>query len=224
MMSGITVKSLVKSLYVAAFAMPVLLTACGGTIQPGPMPTGYKYHNTTYKAPAGAEPAFWERDRKADTEELTPDDGRRASAGDGGAIESQMMGLSPDAVAWLPASRDLIGKIKNRLGFPMEPTFFEGLNGAVPGFESALKAATSEYQWPHAATKGSGPFHLAYSATPADPATPDRMMLTVRLTVSKQNLVIEESGVYSISAGNAAAEAPVSGAASNDPVAMTPNP
>lgn len=218
MTSGKTLRSLIKSLYIVAFAAPFLLTACAGTIEPGPMPTGYKYHNGTYKSADGAEPGFWEKgSRHAQSEELAP-----ANSGHNDGIESQTMGLGAEAMAWLPASRELVTRIKSRLGYPVEPTFFEGMDGKfIPGFEAALKSATSEQGWPAAATRGSGPFHLAYSATPADPANPSRLLLTVRLTVSANNFVIEESGVYTIGTEGPAVMAAPSGQGT-DPVALTP--
>lgn len=210
MMSGKTFKSVIKSLYIAAFAVPFLLTACAGSIEPGPMPTGYKYHQGTYKGPAGAEPGvFDEKDgtKNAQVRELPPSGS--AAGTDAGADAA---GLSAEAAQWLPASRELVTRIKARLGYPVEPTFFEGLNGkAIPGFETALKTATAEQKWPTAHSRGEGTFHLAYSASPADPSNPDRLLLTVRLTVSKSNFVIEESGIYTIgvSAAPSGAAAPV---------------
>ena len=205
MTSGKKLRSLIKSLYIVAFAVPFLLTACAGSIEPGPMPTGYKYHNGNYKAPAGAEPAFWERGSlHSQSRELAPGEG--LSGADSSPIESQSMSISAEAIAWLPASRELVNRIKDRLGYPAEPTFFEGMNGkTIPGFEEALKVATSEQSWPTAATRGSGPFHLAYSATPSDPASPSRLLLTISLTVSKSSFVIEESGVYAIGTQGVAA-------------------
>lgn len=202
MMSGKTFRSVIKSLYLVAFAAPFLLSACAGTIEPEPMPTGYKYHQGTYKGPAGAEPTVFDENttgaRHAQVKELAPD-GSNAGAG-GSGITSELSGIPAEAVAWLPASRELVNRIKGRLGYPVEPTFFEGMNGKfIPGFEAALKTATSEQGWPTAATRGTGPFHLAYSAAPADPSNPGRLLLTVRLTVSKSNFVIEESGIYTIS-------------------------
>lgn len=206
MTSGKKLRSLIKSLYIVAFAVPFLLTACAGSIEPGPMPTGYKYHNGTYKAPAGAEPAFWEKGgMHSQSRELAPDEWMSDGV-DNSAIESQSMSVSAEAIAWLPAARELVNRIKDRLGYPVEPTFFEGMNGkTIPGFEEALKVATSEQGWPTAATRGSGPFHLAYGAAPTDPANPARLLLTVSLTVSKSNFVIEESGVYSIGTHSAMA-------------------
>lgn len=208
MMSNRTFKSVMKSLYVAAFAVPFLLTACAGTIEPGPMPTGYKYQQGTYKGPAGAEPSVFEQNdgiKHAQLRELPPD-GSHAAGEHGYAGDDGLQGLSAEAMAWLPASRELVTRIKGRLGYPVEPTFFEGMNGKnIPGFEAALKAATSEQGWPTAQSRGTGPFHLAYSASPADPSDPGRLLLTVRLTVSKSNFVIEESGIYTIGTQNAMA-------------------
>lgn len=217
MMSGKTFKSVIKSLYIVAFTAPFLLSACAGTIEPGPMPTGYKYHQGTYKGPAGAEPSVFDENtagaRHAQVKELAPN----GAAGSGSGITSETAGISAEAVAWLPASRELVNRIKSRLGYPVEPTFFEGMNGKyIPGFETALKTATSEQSWPTAPSKGEGPFHLAYSAAPADPSNPGRMLLTVRLTVSKNNFVIEESGIYTISEGPAVMAAPAA------PVALSP--
>lgn len=217
MMSGKTFKSVIKSLYIVAFAAPFLLSACAGSIEPGPIPTGYKYHQGTYKGPAGAEPTVFDENtagsRHAQVKELAPD----GSGAYGNGAASDTVGISAEAVAWLPASRELIERIKGRLGYPVEPTFFEGMNGKyIPGFETALKTATSEQGWPAAATKGSGPFHLAYSAAPADPSDPGRLLLTVRLTVSKSNFVIEESGIYTIAQG------PVVTASPADPVTLSP--
>lgn len=215
MMSGKTFKSVIKSLYIAAFAVPFLLTACAGTIEPGPMPTGYKYHQGSYKGPAGAEPSvFDEKDgtKNAQVRELSP----AGSPVGADTYADGTAGLNAEAAQWLPASRALVTRIIGRLGYPAEPTFFEGMNGkAIPGFEAALKMATAEQKWPAAHSRGEGPFHLAYSASPADPSQPGRLLLTVRLTVSKSNFVIEESGIYTI--GNAAA---YSGAAA--PVSLTP--
>lgn len=221
MMTSGKTRSLIRSLYIVALAVPFLLSACGGSIEPGPMPTGYKYHNGAYKAPAGAEPGFWEKSTKhSQSIELTPLGS--GGAGDGNAIESQSMGLSAEALAWMPASRELVSRIKSRLGYPVEPTFFEGMDGkSIPGFEAALKSATNEQGWPTAATRGSGPFHLAYSAAPSDLANPARLLLTVRLTVSKSNFVIEESGVYTIGTG-LSLDGPVVMAAPAEPVALTP--
>ncbi len=138
-------------------------------------------------------------------------------SGDGSGIESQSMSISAEAIAWLPASRELVNRIKDRLGYPVEPTFFEGINGKfIPGFEEALKVATSEQGWPTAATRGSGPFHLSYSAAPSDSADPSRLLLTVRLTVSKSNFVIEESGSYNIGTNM-----PAVMAAPAEPVSLT---
>lgn len=214
-MLGKTLKSLIKSLYIVAFAVPVLLTACAGSIEPGPMPTGYKYHNTTYKAPAGAEPAFWERKGQpsAETTELAP---MASGAENSAAPAGHMMAEPTEAQAWLPAARELVSRIKSRLGQPMEPTFFEGLNGkTIPGFEAALKMATAEQGWPAAVSRGSGPFHMAYSAMASDMGDSGRMMLTVRLTVSAGNFVIEESGLYAITQGSHAE-------AGHHPTALTP--
>lgn len=212
-------RSVLKSLYLVAFAAPFLLSACAGTIEPGPMPTGYKYHQGTYKGPAGAEPSVFDENdggtRHAQVKELAPNGSGMNGAGNG--ITSEMAGISAEAVAWLPASRELVNRIKSRLGYPVEPTFFEGMNGKyIPGFETALKTATSEQGWPTAPSKGEGPFHLAYSAAPADPSNPGRLLLTVRLTVSKSNFVIEESGVYTINEGPAIMSAPAA------PVALSP--
>lgn len=212
-MSGRIFRSMMKSLYVAALAVPVLLTACAGTIEPGPMPTGYKYHNTTYKSPDGAEAGFWERKGRepAETREMAP--AKSMSNDDHGTVEGHMMAAPAEAQAWLPASRELVARIKSRLGQPMEPTFFEGMNGQyISGFESALKMATAEQGWPEATSKGKGPFHLSYSAIASDTANPGRMLLTARLTVSSGNFVIEESGVYDImtTAAAVSTDAPVS--------------
>ncbi|MCM2343539.1 MAG: hypothetical protein NDJ24_03185 [Alphaproteobacteria bacterium] len=213
MTSGKTLKSMIKFLYVVAVAVPFLLSACAGSIEPGPMPTGYKHHNGTYKNAPGAEPAAWERngERHAQSTELAPQDaGHQTATG----VESQTLMMTGEAQVWIPAARELVAKIKSRLGQPMEPTFFEGMNGqSVPGFESALKLVTSEQGWPGAASRGSGPFHMSYSVTPADPNDPARQHLTVRLTVSAGNFVIEESGIYTITG----ASAPVT-----DPVDLTP--
>lgn len=218
MTSGKKLNSLIKTLYIMAFAAPFLLSACAGTIEPGPMPTGYKYQQGIYKAPPGAEPGFWESGtRNAQSEELAP-----VTAGNGagsGAGYDGVTGMSAEAMAWLPASRELVARIKSRLGYPVEPTFFEGMNGkSIPGFESALKSATAEHSWPAASSRGSGPFHLAYSATPADPANPGRLLLTIRLTVSANNFVIEESGVYTIGT-----EGPAVMAAPAEPVSLYPS-
>lgn len=214
MMSGKTFKSVIKSLYIAAFAVPFLLTACAGSIEPGPMPTGYKYQQGTYKGPAGAEPSvFDEKDgtKNAQVRELAP------TGSNNGTVDGSLSGLNAEAAQWLPASRELVTRIKGRLGYPVEPTFFEGMNGkAIPGFEAALKMATSEQKWPTAQSRGEGTFHLAYSASPADPANPGRLLLTVRLTVSKNNYVIEESGIYTI--GTAVAVS----AGTAAPVSLTP--
>ena len=221
MMSGKTYKSVIKSLYIAAFAVPFLLTACAGSIEPGPMPTGYKYQQGTYKGPAGAEPSvFDEKDgtKNAQVRELAPNGSNNGA----GAYADGTSGLNAEAAQWLPAARELVTRIKGRLGYPVEPTFFEGLNGkAIPGFEAALKMATSEQKWPTAHSRGEGTFHLAYSASPADPSQPGRLLLTVRLTVSKNNYVIEESGIYTISAGGVAPVAAVS-SSSAAPVSLTP--
>lgn len=221
MMSGKTFKSVIKSLYIAAFAVPFLLTACAGSIEPGPMPTGYKYQQGTYKGPAGAEPSvFDEKDgtKNAQVRELAPNGSNNGA----GAYADGTSGLNAEAAQWLPAARELVTRIKGRLGYPVEPTFFEGLNGkAIPGFEAALKMATSEQKWPTAHSRGEGTFHLAYSASPADPSQPGRLLLTVRLTVSKNNYVIEESGIYTISAGGVAPVAAVS-SSSAAPVSLTP--
>lgn len=211
MTSGKTLKSMIKFLYVVAVAVPFLLSACAGSIEPGPMPTGYKHHNGTYKNAPGAEPAAWERngERHAQSTELAPL-GRDGQTG-GLGLESQTLVMTSEAQAWIPAARELVAKIKSRLGQPMEPTFFEGMNGqTVPGFEAALKLVTSEQGWPGAVSRGSGPFHMAYSVSPADSA---RQHLTVRLTVSSGNFVIEESGVFNIAGMTAPAA---------DPVALTP--
>ena len=209
MTSGKSLKSLIKSLYIVALAAPFLLSACGGSIEPGPMPTGYKYHNGAYKAPPGAEPAFWEKGQSdqdgssTQTRELAPlgsDRGRRSS----GDYENNAT-MSAEMMAWLPASRELVGRIKTRLGYPVEPTYFEGMNGqSIPGFETALKTATTEQSWHTAPAQGQGPFHLAYSAQPSTSGDPSQLLLTVRLTVSVNNFVIEESGVYSIGSGSPA--------------------
>lgn len=211
MVSGKAFKSVIKSLYIAAFAVPFLLSACAGSIEPGPMPTGYKYHQGTYKGPAGAEPSvFDDKDgtKNAQVRELAPDGSNTGNGVDGDGAS----GLNAEAAQWLPASRELITRIKERLGYPVEPTFFEGMNGkAISGFEAALKTATSEQKWPAAQSRGEGTFHLAYSASPADPSDPGRLLLTVRLTVSKSNFVIEESGIYTIgTAVPASPAAPVS--------------
>lgn len=228
-MSGKAFTSVMKSLYIAAFAVPFLLSACAGSIEPGPMPTGYKYHQGTYKGPAGAEPSVFDQHdgtKHAQVRELAPDG---TTMGAGAGTEAGMdglSGLSAEAQAWLPASRELIAQIKARLGYPVEPTFFEGMNGkTIAGFEAALKAATNEQNWPTAQSRGEGPFHLAYSASPADPSNPGRMLLTVRLTVSKNNFVIEESGIYTISTALAPLEpTPAEAAlvAPAAPVALTP--
>lgn len=217
-MSGKAFKSVMKSLYIAAFAVPFLLSACAGSIEPGPMPTGYKYHQGTYKGPAGAEPSVFEqndRTKHAQVTELSPDGSDAGASGAYGAVDG-ISGLSAEAQAWLPASRELVTRIKGRLGYPVEPTFFEGMNGkTIPGFEAALKAATFEQQWPTAHSRGEGPFHLAYSASPSDPSNPGRLLLTVRLTVSKNNFVIEESGIYTIGTSTVVA-------APAEPVLLTP--
>ena len=204
MMSGKTYKSVIKSLYIAAFAVPFLLTACAGTIEPGPMPTGYKYQQGAYKGPAGAEPTvFDEKDgtKPAEVRELTPQGSTAATGVYSGKADSGVSGMNAEAAAWLPASRDLITRIQGRLGYPAEQTFFEGLNGkTIPAFEVALKTASNEQKWPTAQNRGAGAFHLVYSASPADPSNPGRLLLTVRLTVSKNNFVIEESGIYTIGA------------------------
>lgn len=210
MTSGKTLKSVIKFLYVAAVAVPFLLSACAGSIHPDPMPTGYKHHNGTYKNAPGAEPAPWERngERHSQSQELAPLGSTDASGGTG--VESHTLMMTPEAQQWIPAARELVAKIKSRLGQPMEPTFFEGLNGqSVPGFEAALKLVTSDQGWPGAASRGSGPFHMGYSVSPADPANPARQLLTVRLTVSAGNFVIEESGVYNIAAPDVPSAAPV---------------
>lgn len=202
MTSGNKLKSFLKSLYIMAFAAPFLLTACAGSIEPGPMPSGYKYHNGVYKAPRGAEPGFWERgpaEKNAQSTELAPIGSLTGSPTSGRQNYGENDAMSAEMMAWLPASRELITRIKARLGYPVEPTFFEGMNGqSIPGFEMALKAATSEQGWPTAPSRGEGPFHLAYSAEPSDSSNSGRLMLKIRLTVSANNFVIEESGVYAI--------------------------
>jgi hypothetical protein len=209
-------KSKKSAFIVAAFcALPLLVTACNGGI--GPMPTGYTYYNKIYKGKydAAGNPC---------TTACNSDVTQSYQPGKGGYVDGgnvAQYAVSQSSSLWEPAAIDLVNRMLNELGKPMETVYIH--RGAYPEFEVALTHAMEARGIKVFTQPGYGPFTVDYVI---EPMAQDAGIEVRLLSVGKNVINIE--GTYRVFNDRAPAaqnyvDAPVASApVASAPVASVP--
>jgi len=195
-------------------AMPLMLAACSADLGPGPMPTGYAHQNEYYKAQPGPRPVLMKKhmmeNQCKEVREYHPN-GRGSACGDL-AVSTDGAAMSAiSSAAWDSAADDLISRMVNELGKPMENVYV--VPGSEPGLEMALSSAMLARTIPVSAAPGNGPFDLQYDVQPITGSS----MVNVTLK-SVGSPVHSVSGVYDIGSVPAMSAMP---AASVEPTVET---
>lgn len=188
---------------------PLVITACSADLGPGPMPTGYAHHNEAYKAQPGPRPVMMKKhlldNQCREVREYHPNRDGNAC----GEMTVEPMATPVSGGDWNAAAEDLIGRMVNELGKPMESVYVEP--GNEPGLESALNGAMQARAIPVATAPGVGPFSLQYIVQPIEGSS--KVNVTLK---SIGSAVHEVSGVYEVGAMPAMSAAPVEAVESTD--------
>lgn len=201
----------------AVLVAPLLLAACATTdFYPGPMPTGYTYHNRPYKAVPGPRPILMKKNLLEDG--AGNNGGENANVSDyspswSGGTSMPAMPVNSD---WDHAAMDLIDRMIAELGQPAEPVYV--LHGNYPQFEQALRNAMMARNIPVTLVHGDGPFMIQYMVTPSSGS--EATMANITLLVSKATPVEDVGGMYNVGDATSAAAMP----AATDPVPMDGGP
>lgn len=181
--------------------VPLMLAACSADLGPGPIGTGYAHHGEPYKAQPGPRPVLMKQhmldNQCKEVRQYHPNSG-----GGCGDMPAPVMDTAPvSGAAWDAAATDLITRMVNELGKPMENVHV--LPGDEPGLETALNGAMTAHGIPVSTTPGNGPFDLQYSVQPVTGSS----MVNVTLK-SIGSSVHEVSGMYDVAAMTAMPAAP----------------
>lgn len=175
---------------------PLMLAACSADLGPGPMPTGYAHQNEYYQAQPGPRPVLMKKhmmeNQCKEVREYHPN-GRGTACGDLAVSVDSAATSAVSSAAWDAAADDLIGRMVNELGKPMENVYV--VPGSEPGLEMALSNAMLARTIPVSAAPGNGPFDLQYEVQPITGS--DMVNVTLKSVGSAVHTV---SGVYDIGA------------------------
>ena len=115
-------KKISNMIRVLLLGLPLFLTACHSDLGPFPMPSGYAHHGKEYKAQDGPEPVLKkiQHMRVAQSTNQTSD-----------AVSADMV-MNTDAVmvvpvgaGWDDAARDLVMRMIDNFGKPVEPVYVQ---------------------------------------------------------------------------------------------------
>ncbi|MBU0859935.1 MAG: hypothetical protein KJ667_08350, partial [Alphaproteobacteria bacterium] len=199
----------------AMLAAPSVIAACSADLGPGPMPTGYAHHKEMYKAQPGPRPVLMKDHMLANQEKEV----RAYHPNGGGAMGGHDMGMPMmhTGSSWDMAATDLVSRLVNELGKPMETVYV--VPGNYPDLEQALRNAMTGRGIAVHTAPGDGPFTMQYAVQPVT----DSSMVSITL-MSVGSAVKEVSGIYSIGTAPAVMAAPAMPVETSAPMPIMPMP
>ncbi len=213
-------KEFIKTARVLLLGAPLILAACTSDFGPNPLPTGYYYHNETYKTPPGPEPIFSKPKHAHDDHALEdcPDPHAKAHVQTDAQADAQAVIVTPPADTYIAAqpapvemaapvsaspalsvaASDLVQRLINQFGRPVEPVYVTPSTGTAQeiAFEKSLRKALQREGFNLAKTPGKGPYTLNYTIGQSGSAG-DRSLVKIML-VGQEGVVSEHSGLFSL--------------------------
>jgi hypothetical protein len=201
--------------------IPFLLTACHSDFGPYPMPTGYKYHDTSYKTPPGPEPVakniedriehihspnYFQLKKVQPThtmpvEQVSPPVAPELNESMPMFAPEPALMAPPVTGSWDQAAFDLVRRLVDGFGTPTESIFVRpapGFSQAEMNLEMSLRKALQDKGLSIAPAPGMGPFELHYSFSDLENiSASERIMVNIELRDSQGNVLAQESGIYS---------------------------
>lgn len=219
--------SLSKILLVGAAIAPLWLTACTSDNGPYPMPSGYKHHADTYKAPNGPEMTKIAAAAPAENTMPSPQiqyEEPKVKAAVVPVVEPVML----ETEQWQMAADSLIRDMVVHFGLPQLPVFVErGKSIQEQSLAAALENALTDQKIAVSKERSISPYALSYMIINPMDADDTRKMVKIKLS-DYDKVIAEESGLFTIGGGGEAmpmdliAETkPVPMAAQEPEIAMT---